>query len=47
LRIVAVVQHQRFGMYHVVADVSLRRKRFHHGLPHFSLSGFGKASQER
>ena len=33
LRIVAVVQHQRFGMQHVVADVGLRRKRFHHGLP--------------
>src|ERR1700682_5866243 len=28
----AVVQHQRFGMQHVVADVGLRRKRFHHGL---------------
>ena len=35
LRIVAVVQHQRFGMQHVVADVGLRRKRFHHG---FSLA---------
>src|SRR5580692_8392830 len=33
LRIVAVVQHQRFGMQHVVADVCLRRERFHHGLP--------------
>ena len=33
LRIVAVVQHQRFWMQHVVADVGLRRKRFHHGLP--------------
>src|SRR3954447_25955542 len=33
LRIVAVVQPQRFGMQHVVADVGLRRKRFHHGLP--------------
>jgi hypothetical protein len=33
LRIVAVVQHQRFGVQHVVADVGLRRKRFHHGLP--------------
>src|ERR1700688_555818 len=33
LRIIAVVQHQRFGMQHVVADVSLRRKGFDHGLP--------------
>ncbi len=33
LRIVAVVQHERFGMQHVVPDVGLRRKRFHHGLP--------------
>ena len=33
LRIVAVVQHQRFWMQHVIADVGLRRKRFHHGLP--------------
>src|SRR3954447_24002336 len=32
LRIVAVVQHQRFGMQHVVANVGLRRKRFHHGM---------------
>src|SRR5713101_2213676 len=32
LRIVAVVQHKRFGMQHVVADMGLRRKRFHHGL---------------
>jgi hypothetical protein len=31
LRIVAVVQHQSFGMKHVVADVGLRRKRFDHG----------------
>src|ERR1700730_9378097 len=33
LWIVAVVQHERFGMQHVVADVGPRRKRFHHGLP--------------
>src|SRR4029077_3396316 len=39
LRIVAVVQHQRFGMQHMVADVGLRWKRFHHGF--VSLSGFG------
>src|SRR5262249_32520824 len=32
LRIVAIVQHQRFRMQHVVADVGLGRKRFHHGL---------------
>ena len=32
LRIVAVVQHQCFGMQHVVADMGLRRKRFGHGL---------------
>ena len=33
LRIVAIIQHQCFGMQHVVADMGLRRKRFHHGLP--------------
>src|SRR5207244_2071257 len=32
LRIVAIVQHQRFGMQRVIADLSLRRKWFHHGL---------------
>src|SRR5262249_23691790 len=32
LRIVAVVHHQRFLMQRVIADVGLRRKRFHHGL---------------
>ena len=32
LRIIAVVQHQRFGMQHMIADVGLRWKRFHHGL---------------
>ena len=32
LRIVTVVQHQRFGMQHVIADVGLRCRRFHHGL---------------
>ena len=35
LRIVPVVQHQRFGMEHVIADMGLRRKRFHHGPPRF------------
>ena len=38
LRIVAVVQHQRFGMQHVIADVGLRRKRFHHGFVSLSES---------
>jgi hypothetical protein len=31
LRIVAVVQHQCFGMKHVIADMRLRREWFHHG----------------
>jgi hypothetical protein len=35
LWIVAVVQHQGFGMQHVVADVGLRRKRFDHGLSRY------------
>ena len=35
LRIVAVVQHQRFGMERVVADMGFGRKRFHHGPPRF------------
>src|SRR5437773_2383526 len=32
LRIVAIVQHQRFGMQRVIADLGLRWKWFHHGL---------------
>jgi hypothetical protein len=35
LRIVPVVQHQRFGMEHVIADMGFGRKRFHHGPPRF------------
>src|SRR5215469_1525634 len=33
LRIVAVIQHQRFRMQRVIADAGLPWKRFHHGLP--------------
>ncbi|MEY9132580.1 hypothetical protein ACVIWV_001537 [Bradyrhizobium diazoefficiens] len=31
LRIIAIGQHQRFRMQHMVADVGLRRKGFYHG----------------
>jgi hypothetical protein len=32
LRIVAIGQHQRFRMQHMVADMGFRRERFRHGL---------------
>jgi hypothetical protein len=34
LRIIPVVQHERFGMQHVVADMGLRRERLRHDLPY-------------